>query len=155
MFVCEQCRSRAHRDILCSEHGPGAGEGGGHSGRFSDGEESKTTETAHGADTGEKTSLTMQCWSTKLNKAQFNYFLTIVVGLPLTTNFILINLSTNLSINQLIQTINFPPKNLQFYLRIFTVINLNEIQIPMKFIYIYTLYFLKYWHPLLMTGLTT
>ncbi len=38
--------------------------------------------------------------------------------------------------------INFPPKNLQFYLRIFTVINLNEIQIPMKF-YVNEQYFKK------------
>ncbi len=38
------------------------------------------------------------------------------VGLPLTTIFISINLSTNLSINL---NDSFPTKNLQFYLRIF------------------------------------
>ncbi len=52
----------------------------------------------------------------------------LTVGLPLTTIFILINQTTNLSINQLIYTINFPQKSNILIKNIL----LNQILISMK-----------------------
>ncbi len=58
------------------------------------------------------------------NSKESSVLTTSTLGLTLTTifiyvRFISINILTNLSINRLIETINFPQENQQFYLRIF------------------------------------
>ena len=49
-----QCGGRPDRDVLCAEYGPGEGQGRGHLGCVSDGQEPETAEAPHGADTGEQ-----------------------------------------------------------------------------------------------------